>query len=133
MARVVVVVVEGAVAIAAEGAVVLLTDIVEQERLTPTRKSTRAGEATKAVLNLKPRRLGILMPRLRAMPRLPIVGMPCRLILGVHPRRQIPGGNRLRAIAYRLLKTRKLGMIANRKESLKMKIAPCPTINTSHS
>jgi hypothetical protein len=32
MVRVVVVVVEGAVAIAAEGAVVLLTDIAEQER-----------------------------------------------------------------------------------------------------
>jgi hypothetical protein len=129
---------EGAVVIAAEAAVVLLTSIAPQERLILTRKFTRAGEATKAALNSRPRRLEILMPRLRALPLPPMAGMPCRLTTpGVHhpPRRRIPGGQLLlRAITPQLLKTRKLAMITSQgKENLKKKITPSPSTNTLHN
>jgi len=134
-ARVVVVEEEGVVVIAVEGVGVHLTGIVRQARLTLTRRFTRAGEAMRVVMNLRPRKVGRLMPMLRVLPPLRIVGILCLLILGVNPHRQILGGFRLlKMTPHQLLRAKRVTTIANQGiETLKKKITLSPTINTSLS
>jgi hypothetical protein len=83
-----------------------------------------------------------MMPKLKVLLQ-PMTGLPLKQTtgvlrqqtLGLHLRRQMIGRLRLRTVTgLQLPKVRRLTMIANQgNESLKMKITPCPTINTSPS